>query len=75
MPTGSGAERGTLPLPAAFRRLGIGKTTGYRLVKDGRFPVPLVRVGARVVVPQAPLERLLAGDVAERPTDTEGEHP
>ena len=54
-------ERRTVPLRVAFRWLGGGKTTGYRLVREGRFPVPTVRLGGRLVVPVAPLERLLAG--------------
>jgi hypothetical protein len=30
--------------------LGIGRTTAYQLAQTGRFPVPVLRVGARYVV-------------------------
>lgn len=45
----------------AAHLLGIGRTHAYRLSREGTLPT--VRLGARVVVPRAQLERLLAGDV------------
>ena len=58
-------ERRTVPLRTAFGWLGIGKTLGYRLVRDGRFPVPVLRLGDRLVVPVDPLERLLHSKAAQ----------
>jgi hypothetical protein len=40
--------------------LGIGRTTAHALARDGRFPVPLLRVGRRYRVPVAPILHLLA---------------
>jgi excisionase family DNA binding protein len=40
--------------------LGISRSLGYELAAQGR--IPTVRLGRRVVVPRAALERLLAGD-------------
>jgi excisionase family DNA binding protein len=40
--------------------LGISRSLGYKLPAQGRLPT--VRLGRRVVVPRAALERLLAGD-------------
>jgi hypothetical protein len=51
------AEVGALPavtdLETAARALGIGRTTAYRLARDGQFPVPVIRAGSswRVPVP------------------------
>lgn len=45
----------------AFRRIGVSRALGYRLVKDGT--IPAVRLGERrLVVPVAALERLLNTD-------------
>src|SRR5829696_5180765 len=40
--------------------LGIGRTTAHALARDGRFPVPVLRVGRRYRVPVAPILHLLA---------------
>ena len=40
--------------------LGVARARAYRLAREGRFPVPVVQVGERFVVPVAPLLRLLA---------------
>jgi hypothetical protein len=42
--------------------LGLSRTQSYEAVKAGRFPVPVVAVGRRLVVPTAPLRRLLEMD-------------
>ena len=41
--------------------LGIGRTKAYQLAKDGAFPVKLLRVGRRYVVPIPALMALLEG--------------
>lgn len=43
----------------AFAELGIDRTTGYRAIQEGTFPVPIIRVGRCIRVPVAPLMRLL----------------
>jgi len=54
-----------LRLPAAinprtaFRVLGIGRTTGYGLIQDGKFPVPVLRIGQLYRIRTADLLDLL----------------
>lgn len=55
------AEPGCVSAEEAFRKLGIDRTTGYRAIKDGTFPLPIIRVGRLIKVPVAALHRLLAG--------------
>ncbi|MGW1219500.1 helix-turn-helix transcriptional regulator [Streptomyces californicus] len=49
------STREVLDLPAmvkaedAFAALGIGRDLGYRLIRQGEFPVPVVPLGARIV--------------------------
>lgn len=56
-------ERETLTLAEAFGRLGVGKTLGYQLVRDGRLPV-LKLTARKVVVTRAALDALLAEGLA-----------
>mgnify|MGYP000908402718 CR=1 FL=1 len=53
----------TVTVEEAATMLGIGRNTAYEAVRQGRFPVPVVKIGKRYVIPRLPLERLLAGDV------------
>ena len=57
-------ERPCLPADEVFAHLGIDRTTGYRAIRDGRFPLPVVRVGRLIRVPTGALLRLLMGDGA-----------
>jgi excisionase family DNA binding protein len=58
----------------AFAILGVDRKTGYRAIKSGSFPVPVVRVGRLIRVPTAALTRLLAGvtDEPERELTSSG---
>jgi len=49
----------TLDLVTAARLLGIGRTVAYKLVHEGQWPTPVVRVGRIIRVPTAPLLVLL----------------
>jgi len=49
-------------LASAAAVLGIGRTLAYELVATGQFPVPVIRAGTRVIVPVAPLLKLLHAD-------------
>lgn len=40
----------TTDIVTAGAVLGIGRSTAYQLARDGRFPVPVTRVGRRFVV-------------------------
>ena len=54
-------ERSVMSAEEAFEHLGVDRTTGYRAIKEGRFPVPVIRVGRIIRVPIEPLMRLLHG--------------
>lgn len=50
--------------------LGIGRTVAYELVRTGRFPTPVLRVGRQIKIPTAFLLELLGlstNRAAERP--------
>lgn len=49
----------TIPLPEAAELLGIGKSTAYAAVRKGNFPVRVIQIGSRYVVPTKPLLELL----------------
>ncbi len=60
-----------VPLPAvldlvqAAALLGVGRTTAYRLVHDGQWPTPVLRLGRLIKIPTQPLLKLLAGGTRE----------
>ena len=45
----------TIDLLTAAGLLGIGRTAAYRLVREDRWPTPVVRAGRLIRVPTAPL--------------------
>ncbi len=53
------AERPTLKAEEAFALLGLGKWAGYELIRQGGFPVPVLRLGYKIKIPTAPLLELL----------------
>lgn len=53
-------SRPCLSADEAFAQLGIDRTTGYRAIRDGTFPVPVIRVGRLIRVPTAALRRALS---------------
>jgi len=55
----------TISVPEAGRRLGIGRNSAYEAARNGE--IPNIRVGRRVVVPLAALERLLKEGSVRRP--------
>jgi excisionase family DNA binding protein len=44
-----------LDVETAARLLGVGRTCAYELVRTGRWPTPVLRVGRAVRIPTAPL--------------------
>lgn len=50
--------RDTFDLPEVATRLGISRSTIYRLAEKGT--IPTIRLGRRLLVPRAALEELLA---------------
>ncbi|WBB82134.1 hypothetical protein O7606_12640 [Micromonospora sp. WMMD882] len=58
-------------LPTAAAVLGISRSQAYRLAATDTFPAPLIRAGARIIVPVAGLLRLLLLDHLTTP-DADG---
>jgi hypothetical protein len=54
----------TTDVETAASILGIGRTLAYELVKQEQFPVRLLRLGRRVLVPVGDLLRYLGHDPA-----------
>jgi len=50
----------TTTIESAASILGIGRTKAYALAKDGDFPIKLIRIGRRYLVPTQALLDLLA---------------
>ncbi|MGK2964027.1 MAG: helix-turn-helix domain-containing protein [Tepidiformaceae bacterium] len=67
-------ERGTLTIGEAAQRLGVGKAAAYQAAREDRLPVPVIRVGRRILVSRAALEAVLAAgvDAGERARDARG---
>jgi excisionase family DNA binding protein len=53
------AERKTLTISEAAQALGIGRNQGYEAAKRGE--IPTIKIGKRILVPVAALERMLQG--------------
>lgn len=49
----------TYSIQEARKLLGIGKSAAYNAVKAGTFPVPVIKIGGRYVIPRQPLDELL----------------
>ena len=53
------ADRPVISAEEAFRLLDIDRSTGYKAIREGTFPVPVVRIGRLIRVPTVALNRLL----------------
>ena len=53
-------ERKTYKVEEAGKLLGIGRNQAYDAAKRGDFPT--IRIGKRLLVPKAALDRMLAGE-------------
>jgi excisionase family DNA binding protein len=42
-------------------RLGVHPQTVYELIRRGAFPVPVIRIGRRVLIQKAALDEMLGG--------------
>jgi excisionase family DNA binding protein len=56
--------RATADIAEAARVLGIHKQTLYDAIKRGEQPFPIIRVGARILVPREALDRLVREGVS-----------
>ena len=57
-------------LVTAAAVLGIGRTTAYEMVRTGRWPTPVLRLGHRIRVPTAALRELLSLSTADAEMQT-----
>lgn len=54
-----GKNRHTLTVEAAAALMGIGRNSAYEAIRENRFPVRIIKVGSRYLIPRADLESLL----------------
>jgi len=59
----SQSARRTLTIPEVAQVLGLARSTAYAMAANDRLPLPVIRLGRRMVVSRDLLERLLAGEV------------
>ncbi len=64
--TVNNSERQTVNMPTAFKMLGISRPVGYELARRNALPVPVIRMGNRMVVSKRALEAVLN---ATKPND------
>jgi predicted DNA-binding transcriptional regulator AlpA len=58
-PPRTDSRAAVVDLPEAAAMLGIGRTLAYRLVREGAWPTPVIRVGRLIKVPLRPLREYL----------------
>jgi excisionase family DNA binding protein len=58
-----------VPLKYVNAPLGIGLSTSYAMLREGRYPLPTVRVGRHYKVRRDLLEAFLSGQPAVEPTE------
>jgi excisionase family DNA binding protein len=64
-PTQTAPERMTVTVEEAAQLLGIGRQSAYQAARAGELPT--IRLGRRLLVPRAQIERLLGITEDERP--------
>lgn len=50
-------ERLTLTILEVSKRLGISRNLAYRLAEEDRLPVPVMKLGRRILIPRDPFLR------------------
>jgi excisionase family DNA binding protein len=58
-------ECATLTIEEVAQRLGINRSTAYELARQNALPVPVIRLGRRLVVSRRALDLLLDGQHAQ----------
>ena len=53
------SDKATMDIPTASILLGISRGLGYDLARRGEFPVPIIRLGKRMVVSRMAIDQLL----------------
>jgi len=64
-------EKLTLTVAEAAKCLGIGRNSAYEAIAKGEIPV--VKIGKRLLVPKAALEKLLAAGQSRKNGDNESQ--
>ena len=59
-------------LTTACAAMRVSQATGSRMISKGTFPVPVIRMGARVIVPTEPLRKALFIDDGEADASATG---
>ena len=65
-------EKATLTIEEVAARLGIARSTAFALAKRDALPVPVIRLGRRLVVSRELIERLLVGESTGDITSDDG---
>ena len=72
-------EVGALPavvdVETAGRMLGVGRGLAYELVRTGRWPTPVLRLGRSIKIPTAPLLALLGQPSGQPPVSASAVMP
>ena len=63
------AEQPTVDLETARTVLGFGRSSAYYAVKNGTWPMPVIRVGAKIRIPTVTLS--VSSDYSTRPRPTD----
>ena len=62
MPLPTTSERDGMTVEEVAARLGISLKTAYKLAAANELPAPVLRVGRRLIIGRAALDRALAGE-------------
>lgn len=57
-----GADSLTMTIPEAAKALGISRGLAYELAKRDELPVPVIKLGRRMVLSRRAVEKLLNGE-------------
>jgi len=52
----------TYDMDEAARLLGVGRNSAYEAARSGQ--IPTIKIGRRILVPKAALDRMLSGEAA-----------
>ena len=65
-------DRLTMDIPSAAALLGISRNLGYELARRGDFPIPILKLGRRLVCSRQALLRLLEGAEIQQSSEDVG---
>ena len=57
-------QRHTMTIPEFCKKVGISRNAGYQAARRGDLPVPVIRIGKRLVLSVAAVEKLLSAENA-----------